>query len=183
VLPSVSLWRSARRSGDTKTENRSAPWNFHKLPSIRLPPAPTSPSRSLCVVYGVVLGILVIQLVGWSAACGPSAAGEQTHCDGRRELYESGSAWACPPGELDLGPHRASRPATDHPRAAVGRPDGTARPRLSAGWQRHPRLRLGPGQGDLGNPDPAHAASRCVSPLERSPPSQLNRTAPVPTEP
>ena len=30
------------------------------------------------------------------AACGPSAAGAQIHCGARRELYESGSAWAYP---------------------------------------------------------------------------------------
>ena len=33
---------------------------------------------------------------GWSAACGPSAAGAPTHCDARREPCGSGSAWACP---------------------------------------------------------------------------------------
>jgi CubicO group peptidase (beta-lactamase class C family) len=50
-------------------------------------------------------------------------------------------------GELDLGASRGGRTAKDHPRTAVGRPDGTARPRLPAAGQHRPRPRLGPGSG------------------------------------
>ena len=59
-----------------------------------------------------------------------------------------------PSRELDLGPSRAGRTATGHPRTAAGRADGTARPRLPAGGQRRPRLRLGPGPDSSGQSGP-----------------------------
>ena len=82
--------------------------------------------------------------------------------------------WPASPGELELGPHRAGRATTNNPRAAARRPDGTARPRIPAGCQRRPCLRLGPGQSDLGNPNPADAGPRCQGRFERRNLAQLN---------
>ena len=130
------------------------------------PPA-TSSSRSLWVVYGVVLGILVIQVAGMIRSVrtirgwrtDPIATSDGSPAD----RAPSGPA---PSRELDLGSSRAGRTATGHPRAAAGRADGTARPRLPAGRQRSPRLRLGPGQSHLGNPHFAHSAFRRAWPLD-----------------
>ena len=122
------------------------------------PPA-TSSSRSLWVVYGVVLGILAIQVAGmvrsvrtirtWRTVPSRRPTGA---------LRIAAPSWPAPSCELDVGSSRAGRTAAGHPRTAARRPDGSARPRLPAGCQRRPRLRLGPGQIHLGNPDFAHSA-------------------------
>ena len=130
-------------------------------------PPPTSSSWSLWVVYGVVLGILLIQVAGMIRSVrtirGWRTAPSRRPTGALRIALRVGPA---PSRELELGSSRAGRTATGHPRAAAGRADGTARPRLPAGRQRRTRLRLGPGQIHLGNPHFAHSAFRGAWPLD-----------------
>ena len=79
--------------------------------------------------------------------------------------------WPAPARELDLGSSRAGRTATGHPRTAAGRADGAARPRLPAGRQRRPRLRLGPGPSRSGQSGPcAPRLPLCLRPRPAPPP-------------
>ena len=131
-------------------------------------PAATSTSRSLWVVYGVVLGILVIQVAGMvrsvrtirALAHRPAATPDRSPAN----RVPSGPALLVSWG---VGLSRTGRSATSHRCAAAGRADGPARPRLPAGSQRRPRLRLGPSPSDLGDPDPAHSLYTCVYALDR----------------
>jgi hypothetical protein len=131
------------------------------------PPPPSSPSRSLWVVYGVVLGILVVQVAGMvrsvrtirSWRSDPLRRPTRALRIGFRVGLPLLVSWTWAFVVLVGLPQVIGAPL-------LGRPDGTTRPWLPAGCQRPTRLRLGPGQSDLGNPDPAHAASRYASLLE-----------------
>ena len=125
------------------------------------PPATSSSAGSLWMVYGVVLGILLIQVVGmvrsvrtirtWRTV--PSRRPTGALRIAARVGLPLLVSWT-------VGPSRAGRTTAGHPCTAASRADGPTRPRLPAGRQRRTRLRLGPGQIHLGNPHFAHSAFR-----------------------
>jgi hypothetical protein len=89
------------------------------------PPPPSSPSSSLWVVYGVVLGILVIQVAGMvrSVRTIRSWRTEPT-APPDRSTADRDSRRPAPSGELDLGSSRAGRTATGYMRPAASRAEG-----------------------------------------------------------
>ena len=107
------------------------------------PPAPTSSSTRCGWSTGSSSGSLHCRSAGWPAACRSYAGGAPPRRNAEGNRADRAPRGPAAPGELELGTHRAGRTATDHQRAAAGRPGRTARPRLPAGRQRRPRLRLG----------------------------------------